>query len=798
MSSFLANYSKNKSNRNTMRSFSLIAAALMLVGVALLNMPNAGAGASDFSFGAVGDHGADGPDSQGDATSTVFKSVGGKNISFLQSLGDLAYNPSDAVSSANDWCLWAENNMDLNNGGSQIPLVLLSGNHEAQDAVSGFAIEDYASGSACANPFEAQTAYYGNSSSNYAKDFYFDYPATNPIARFININPGEDYQNDGVHDYSQASNTYYKWVSDSIDSAKASNKWVIVSYHMPFINENSDKHGSDLTTTLPQYRTQFIDLFNLLASKKVDLVLNGHDHNYQRSKQISLGTNCSAIEYNSYIADCVKHEGTSADPYVKGDGLVQVISGMGGHTPDTINNTTDPDYNYTVTRANGTEYGFMKFDVTNTSITGTYVNASGGSYADTFTISAPTQPTGDSTKPTVSFTAPTSNETISTPTYTLAATASDDSGTVTKVEFYIGAQKLGEAVSAPYTFNWDTTGHSNSAVTLTAKAYDASGNAETADVNVTVGSGGGTPTEGTPTVSLTSPTAGAALSGTTILTATASDNGSITKVEFYAGTVKLGEDTTSPYDFDWNTASVSNGDYNITAKAYDNEGNVTTSASVAVTVSNTGGSSVDFSTKASTDPEVVSKAVMSITDGACNHFTSSTTLPATGITVAEKNVTVLGGFDFTIGCATSGGTATVEISLGARYPDVSKVRVYKNDVAVTSDITSKVTLKNTTNSTVITYTLTDGNDFDADKAVNAIIDDPLYVGLLGATTTTPPQSGGGAGADVEGTPAQAGSGGSLADTGQKLGLIATTTSALLLVSVGVFYKKPRAKFKNNR
>lgn len=68
---------------------------------------------------------------------------------------------------------------------------------------------------------------------------------------------------------------------------------------------------------------------------------------------------------------------------------------------------------------------------------------------------------------------------------------------------------------------------------------------------------------------------------------TASDaDGNVTKVEFYNGASKLGEDLTSPYAFAWN--GVSAGNYIIKATAIDNEGG---STSATVTVSVTGGSS---------------------------------------------------------------------------------------------------------------------------------------------------------------------------------------------------------------
>jgi chitodextrinase len=88
-----------------------------------------------------------------------------------------------------------------------------------------------------------------------------------------------------------------------------------------------------------------------------------------------------------------------------------------------------------------------------------------------------------------------------------------------------------------------------------------------------------------PTVSITSPAGGAAYTApaTVNITATAADaDGSVTKVEFYNGSTKLGEKTSSPYTYSW--TGVANGTYNLTAKATDNSGAVTTSGTVTITV----------------------------------------------------------------------------------------------------------------------------------------------------------------------------------------------------------------------
>lgn len=89
-----------------------------------------------------------------------------------------------------------------------------------------------------------------------------------------------------------------------------------------------------------------------------------------------------------------------------------------------------------------------------------------------------------------------------------------------------------------------------------------------------------------PTTSLTAPTNGSTVSGTVNISANASDNVGVNKVEFYRGSTKLGEDTSSPYSYSWNTATVSNGSYSLTAKAYDAAGNAGSSAAVTANVSN--------------------------------------------------------------------------------------------------------------------------------------------------------------------------------------------------------------------
>ena len=190
----------------------------------------------------------------------------------------------------------------------------------------------------------------------------------------------------------------------------------------------------------------------------------------------------------------------------------------------------------------------------------------------------------DTTAPTVSLTAPSNGSTLSA-TVTVSATASDNVGVV-GVQFKLDGSNLGtEQTAAPYSISWSTMTASNGAHSLTAVARDAAGNQTTSAAKaVTVNNADTT----APTVSITAPTGGANLSGTITVSATASDNVGVAGVQLRLDGAALGsEDTTSPYSVSWNTTTVSNGAHSLTAVARDAAGNQTTSAAIAVTVTNT-------------------------------------------------------------------------------------------------------------------------------------------------------------------------------------------------------------------
>ena len=184
--------------------------------------------------------------------------------------------------------------------------------------------------------------------------------------------------------------------------------------------------------------------------------------------------------------------------------------------------------------------------------------------------------------PTVRITAPVTGAIAVAPaSFTIAATAADTDGTITKVEFYRNGVLLGTDATAPYTWAW--TNVAVGTYSLTAKAYDNAGGT-TVSTAVSVQVKANVP----PVVTLVSPPAGASFvaPATITLSANATDaDGTVAKVDFLrGGTTAIGSVAAKPFTFTW--SNVPAGTYSLTAKATDDKGATTTSAAVTAKVNN--------------------------------------------------------------------------------------------------------------------------------------------------------------------------------------------------------------------
>jgi hypothetical protein len=106
-----------------------------------------------------------------------------------------------------------------------------------------------------------------------------DFPATDPLVRFVMVSSGITFKDGKPLEYSRNSERW-RWTADAIDGAAAAMiSWTVVGMHTPCLS-------------VGRYHCQAGKDFNMLTDKEVDLVVSGHEHIYQRTHQLGTGTDC--------------------------------------------------------------------------------------------------------------------------------------------------------------------------------------------------------------------------------------------------------------------------------------------------------------------------------------------------------------------------------------------------------------------------------------------------------------------------------------------------------------------------
>jgi hypothetical protein len=333
------------------------------------------AAVTSFSFAASGDLG-------GNANTTnSLNALATSGADFFLALGDMSY---DEVMPESAWCDYVKAKLPAG-----YPFELVAGNHE-NSGVNGN-IDIFR---------QCLPNQISGLNGDYAKEYYVDYPPSQPLVRVVMISPALSFAGTSSYSYNNGT-THQAWLGAAIDNARAAGiPWVVVGMH-----KNCITAGVKTCEIGPQ-------LFNFLVDKKVDLILQAHDHGYQRSKQLALAAGCSSVTPNTYNASCVADDGSDSQ-YAKGNGPVLVIDGTFGRVPD-IPSTTDAEAGYFAKFmgvGNTTRYGFMKYAVTDTSLSAQFVPTSAGTFTESWTITSPGGGGGgpDTTPPTAS------DVTVSTP-----------------------------------------------------------------------------------------------------------------------------------------------------------------------------------------------------------------------------------------------------------------------------------------------------------------------------------------------------------------------------------------------
>lgn len=180
--------------------------------------------------------------------------------------------------------------------------------------------------------------------------------------------------------------------------------------------------------------------------------------------------------------------------------------------------------------------------------------------------------------PQVSLTTPADGDSFTTgDSVPLSADASDSDGTVDSVEFFVDGSSVGSDSTAPFSIDWTATLGSHT-VYAVATDNDAQ-STQSASAGISVAD-----PNNPPSVSLDAPADGSNYDegvNVSLSASAADDEGPISRVEFYVGGQKVGEDASSPYSYDWTAEA---GEHQVFARAYDAADAWTDSTAVAITV----------------------------------------------------------------------------------------------------------------------------------------------------------------------------------------------------------------------
>jgi len=234
------------------------------------------------------------------------------------------------------------------------------------------------------------------------------------------------------------------WLANDLANAQGQ-PWRIVFFHRPPYSSGAE-HGSDLAI-----RQAFGPLFERY---RVQVVLNGHEHSFERTVPWRESTDAS-LQAVTYL-----------------------ITGGAGAGLYPIGRNAFTAFSRSV-------HNYVRAAVSASSITLEAVGTNGVVF-DRFTLSRSLQ-TADSAPPQVSIDAPASGALLSG-TEVIDVSATDDSR-VEKVDLWIDGQLWGIDLTAPYSFSLDTTTLANGSHTLQARAYDIDGKRAASTRTVTVSNG---------------------------------------------------------------------------------------------------------------------------------------------------------------------------------------------------------------------------------------------------------------------------------------------------------------------
>lgn len=286
-------------------------------------------------FTAAGDIGA------GDGTDRVLAAMAAEGADFHLVPGDLSYNEKTPESA---WCSYVKGIM-----GTSYAFQLLVGNHEDDDRVDGF-IRNFTS---CL-PDRMGSA------GDYGVEYYFD---SGPV-RVIMV--AADLSVDGT-DYDYNSGARHDWLMARIDEAEAAGRWTVVG-----------THKNCITTGIKPCEIGEKMMDDMIAHG-VDLIVQGHDHTYQRSHQLG------CVDAGKTTASCIAD--TDSDFAAEAGAVLAITGWVGRSGTDVDAGDSEAGYFAVIAGPNTPSYsiGYLTVSASSTALFGTWTSVD-GSGTDSFVI----------------------------------------------------------------------------------------------------------------------------------------------------------------------------------------------------------------------------------------------------------------------------------------------------------------------------------------------------------------------------------------------------------------------------
>ncbi|CAI9102860.1 OLC1v1001214C1 [Oldenlandia corymbosa var. corymbosa] len=275
----------------------------------------------------------------------IANEVSSGNVDSVFHIGDISYATGFLV----EWDFFLNLIAPI---ASTVSYMTAIGNHERDYVNSGSVYTTPDSGGECGVPYEA----------------YFPMPTPSKDKPWYSIEQGSVHFTviSTEHDWSQNSDQY-NWMNEDMASVdRSKTPWLIFTGHRPMYSSSIG--------LLPGVDQKFVQAVEpLLLANKVDLVLFGHVHNYERT--------CAV--YQSECQAMPKKDANGIDTFDNSNytAPVHAVIGMAGFALDSFPNSVE---NWSLVRVS--EFGYVRVHATKNDLTLEFVNSGTKIVEDSFRI----------------------------------------------------------------------------------------------------------------------------------------------------------------------------------------------------------------------------------------------------------------------------------------------------------------------------------------------------------------------------------------------------------------------------